>query len=541
MAISNDKRLPVGEFAYAVATTPAKAIKRGAIRDNVEAFAVAILMAVLLKYFCLEAYMIPTSSMQPTMMGSAAAGVNDRILVDKIRYEIFEPKRWDITVFRYPIRTNQNYVKRCVGLSGDHLHIGAGNLYLADEGVTEANVLGDPTKLHALRKPAVLQERLWREIYPARRLLDGKSSGKLAGDWFHAPGWSEDGETLNADLGAQGRARLGYPGSNSNAPITNAIWDGYPTEVARAIRSAEGQQGEPESVQDLRFSLALECSEAPAEAVFEITVSMQQNAQKDRRFVLECKDGKGKLRALLGGAEVAASQPFDLSLVGRATLAFTHVDDQLVATRDGKELGRVDCDAAKILAKIPQGRVSCGLDLKGGGKVRIAEPRVEYDQHYTTGTLGESNLIVVPDGHYFMMGDNTLASADSREWTTIKVGVLPDGTMVDPKTHPEAKVLEGNKRAMAPSQKVDADENPVVLPARGMIAFTDRIGEVHALKSKIGPDYSSMQLNFGEVGSLWQPESHKTPFVPRAHILGRALMGFWPIPPAGPNRFGLIR
>src|SRR5690349_12021685 len=96
-----------------------KAPRRGALRDNCEAFAVAILMAVVLKYFCLEAYMIPTSSMQPTMMGEKSADVNDRILVDKARYEGFEVRRWDIVVFRYPIRQTQNYVKRCVGLPKD--------------------------------------------------------------------------------------------------------------------------------------------------------------------------------------------------------------------------------------------------------------------------------------------------------------------------------------------------------------------------------------------------------------------------------------
>ena len=39
----------------------------GPIRTNLEAFGVAILAAVLLKWFCLEAYQIPTSSMQPTL------------------------------------------------------------------------------------------------------------------------------------------------------------------------------------------------------------------------------------------------------------------------------------------------------------------------------------------------------------------------------------------------------------------------------------------------------------------------------------------
>ena len=47
----------------------------GPVRYNLEAFGVAILGAVLLKWFCLEAFQIPTSSMQPTLMGSSEAGV----------------------------------------------------------------------------------------------------------------------------------------------------------------------------------------------------------------------------------------------------------------------------------------------------------------------------------------------------------------------------------------------------------------------------------------------------------------------------------
>ena len=60
-------------------TPPAgKPKPRRPIRENIEAFAVAIVLALLLKYFGLEAYQIPTSSMQPTLMGSRAAGIFDR-------------------------------------------------------------------------------------------------------------------------------------------------------------------------------------------------------------------------------------------------------------------------------------------------------------------------------------------------------------------------------------------------------------------------------------------------------------------------------
>ena len=105
--------------AQAEQTAPIQ--RRKLVRDNLEAISFAIVLALVLKFFALEAYQIPTSSMQPTLMGSAAAGVNDRILVVKIRYTFLRPKRFDIAVFRYPLKTDQNYVKRIWGKGGDIL------------------------------------------------------------------------------------------------------------------------------------------------------------------------------------------------------------------------------------------------------------------------------------------------------------------------------------------------------------------------------------------------------------------------------------
>ena len=134
------------------------------IRENIDALAIAILMAVLMKYFAIEAYQIPTSSMQPTMMGSKEASVYDRIIVDKSSFLWRDPQRWEIAVFRYPIRLVQNYVKRIVGIGGDRLHIAGGNVYQ----VAQGKMPGDPGALQALHRPAAVAENHWREIFPAR-------------------------------------------------------------------------------------------------------------------------------------------------------------------------------------------------------------------------------------------------------------------------------------------------------------------------------------------------------------------------------------
>ena len=115
--------------------------------------------------------------MQPTLMGSSEAGVNDRILVNKIIQTFRDPKRWDITVFKYPLQKNQNYVKRIVGMPLERVYISGGNVY---------QVTGDGAeqKFTVLRKPDDLQEAMWKNVYPQRR--DTRSETKALGQIFGA-------------------------------------------------------------------------------------------------------------------------------------------------------------------------------------------------------------------------------------------------------------------------------------------------------------------------------------------------------------------
>ncbi len=75
-----------------------------------------------------QAFIVPTPSMDTTVM------VGDHLLVDKLSYSpagsiskyllpYTEPKRGDVIVFRYPMDIRQNYVKRVIGVPGDHIRI----------------------------------------------------------------------------------------------------------------------------------------------------------------------------------------------------------------------------------------------------------------------------------------------------------------------------------------------------------------------------------------------------------------------------------
>src|SRR5271168_1385021 len=105
------------------------------VRDFISEWTINILILLFGTTTLLQAFIVPTPSMDTTVM------VGDHLLVDKLSYApsgaiskhllpSTEPKRGDIIVFRYPIDINQNYVKRLIGVPGDRIHLQNKTVYL---------------------------------------------------------------------------------------------------------------------------------------------------------------------------------------------------------------------------------------------------------------------------------------------------------------------------------------------------------------------------------------------------------------------------
>jgi signal peptidase I len=105
----------------------------------VKSISVAILLFLVIRTFAVEAFKIPTGSMEKTLL------VGDFLLVNKAVYgaqvpftgvrlpAIENPERGDIVVFEYPLDQSKNYVKRVVGLPGDRVAMRDGELYVNGE------------------------------------------------------------------------------------------------------------------------------------------------------------------------------------------------------------------------------------------------------------------------------------------------------------------------------------------------------------------------------------------------------------------------
>jgi len=529
----------------------------GPIRLNLEAFGVAILAAVLLKWFCLEAYQIPTSSMQPTLMGSTEAGVYDRILVDKLLPTIREPQRWDITVFRYPLQKNQNYVKRLVGMPGDRLYIAGGNLYQVEDKDGKRSYT-------VLQKPDDLQEQLWKNVYPARRLVLNESRALgLAWTGSGSNVFTEDADGITIDLGTGNTRNLQYR-DQVNGGFVDLVWDGYPTATAAAIREKAG--GPQEIVPDARLTASVTSDQVLDELAFEIDV--QRPAPLDRlTFALVARGGKGWLQVRKDTVVLGKSAEFALELPAGATteLSFAHVDDQLIAWREGTELLRFDTadwacrEGCEVTQQANGPRVTPQFTCKGKGKVRLTDIRLDRDLHYTRSTAPE--IIEVPAGHYFMMGDNTLQSIDSRGWSAVTI-YEKDGVIVEKGTE-GARAIRGNKRPMALGNAPDRDETPIAIPSEHAVVMIDEYGEIMRLAADPGSNWGEPQQGspvvFQKPGTPGQggrdefiaEVSTNGPgisFVPRADIQDRGVMVFYPCRPLAslfgsnwPGRFGFVR
>ncbi len=231
--MSRKNNLNVAPDKHASQETPESIGAVRSFREVLESLAIALVLAFMFKAFAAEAYVIPTGSMATTLMGrhkdinceqcgfpfqiSASEESNDssdqpidpahlprilagtcpqcrftnyvgpdntegktflsfngdRIFVNKCCFNFRTPTRWNVTVFRYPGKPQVNYIKRCVGVEGETLRIGNGDIFVKRDGETEFTIQRKPFQaLLAMLRPVddndYVQPKLHEIGWPTR-------------------------------------------------------------------------------------------------------------------------------------------------------------------------------------------------------------------------------------------------------------------------------------------------------------------------------------------------------------------------------------
>lgn len=74
--------------------------------------------------FLVETYSLPSGSMKPTLLAG------DYLLADKLIYQIRDPVRGDLAIFKYPKDEKKSFLKRIVGLPGEEIEIRDNRVYI---------------------------------------------------------------------------------------------------------------------------------------------------------------------------------------------------------------------------------------------------------------------------------------------------------------------------------------------------------------------------------------------------------------------------
>jgi signal peptidase I len=343
---------------------------------------------------------------------AAAPGVSgDRVMVDKLVYQFRRPRRWEVAVFRCAADQYKAYVKRILGLPGEEITIVDGEVYAGGELLRKAIAEVRETQLPvfdlSFAPPGGWGPRWY--VYPPER--DARlPPGDAPPPAPAGPAVLHDGQlVLDAAASPQAEVRLEYRHVNLDARDA----DGEP------VRSGTGYDGGNRStsniypVHDFSVRCEVEVVEAGPGATLAFRLYDGADAVAAEVSVGPRADGKASLShdkqgglAAAGGValEPGRSYAVEFAFVDRrATFA---VDRRVVVPP-------VDLPAVK-----KRGEVRRPLQLGARGcRVVVRRLQLFRDIHYTqAGRHGTRSPARLGPDEYFMLGDNSGNSQDSREW-----------------------------------------------------------------------------------------------------------------------------
>jgi signal peptidase I len=506
-----------------------------AIRETVESLVIAFVLAFLFRTFEAEMFVIPTGSMAPTLMGrhkdlvcpkcsysftaNAASEIDqnsgeathnevsfatcpmchytirlgipppegpqggdersfngDRIVVDKLAYQLGEPRRWDVAVFKFPGKADQNYIKRLVGVGNETVRLQYGDVFVKPAGENKFHIARKtPNKLLAVLQPVydndyvckALDEADWPQRWQA--LKPGKPDEWQPDDQPGAWTARDNNRSFATDGTAAEPVWIRYHHFEPNFEQWQRIqdWLDLKKESSPPFKDEPPppllisdftayDSSAPTSEQAVRLSgqgqhwvgdLALECELDVRGSTGEVVLELRKGGPK-----FTCQFNLSNGQAELGIDRQPGFHPTAATAVcgpGTYRVRFSNVDEQLRLWVNGAVVqfdaptGQQDKDLNTIYPGLDNHRPQKS-DLSPVGiasrqaAVEVRQLRIRRDLYYISagkrleypaGDEVRSNPTVLDQfydpgrcdfplakGQFLMLGDNSSSSADGRLW-----------------------------------------------------------------------------------------------------------------------------
>jgi len=187
----------------------AKEFKKSTIREYFESIVIAVILALFIRTFVVQAFKIPTGSMEENLL------IGDHLLVNKFVFGPTETalertllpvgtiKRGDILVFKYPVEPDRDFIKRVIGLPGETVELREKKVYINGKPLDEPYVHflqppGAESELHEVTSFDV-RERYGPVTVPANQYFmmgDNRDNSQDSRYWGFMPRENVKGKAL---------------------------------------------------------------------------------------------------------------------------------------------------------------------------------------------------------------------------------------------------------------------------------------------------------------------------------------------------------
>ncbi len=370
----------------------------------------------------------------------------DRILVDKLAYDFAEPKRWDVVVFKYPEDAKTNYIKRLVGLPGENVFISAGDIWTS-QGEADPVIARKPdTALLAMLQLVHDSRHVSPELQKAGWPLawtDWTADADAPCRWATADAGRSFSVACKAGRSATLRYRHLIPSFDTWREVRQGKQVG---ERAKPLLIGDFQPYNAESLGPRWVGdLALECTLESRAGTGTVTLDLVEAGVR-HTCTIDLADGQA---TLVPGAVAGSGPPLDAVTAatpvrgrGRWRMLLTNIDDELRLFVDGKAVAfsgptgwnrslpgafkTRPVERSGTPGDVEPGDLSPAGITAAGADVAVSSLRILRDIYYIAsgaasamaGRTPEEEYLGFPleDGQYFMLGDNSSASKDSRAW-----------------------------------------------------------------------------------------------------------------------------